>query len=95
MPLYLVEWRAINPQVSTSMFASGAFPLPATLKLVSSVHALDKPRGWAVIDGPSEEVYAAILALPPGVLLIEVNPVIDDHGAKKGLEKRHSEYKLK
>jgi hypothetical protein len=95
MSLFMVEWRALDVKASSSLFVSGAFPLPATLKVISSVHALDKPRGWTLIDGPPEDLYAAVLALPPDVLLIEVNPVIDDHAAKKGLEHRHSAYKLK
>jgi len=95
MSLFMVEWRSLDVKASSTLFVGGVFPLPPTIKLISSVHALDKPRGWTILDGSPEDIYAAILALPPDVLLMEVSAVVDDHGAKKGLEHRNSAYKLK
>ncbi len=95
MSLFMIEWNSIDPKISSSMFMSGAFPLPQPLKLVSSVHRVDKAAGYMIVEGAPDDFYAAILALPPNVLDIEVYPVVDDHGAKKGLENRNSAYKVK
>ncbi len=74
---------------------AGAFPSPPALKLICSVHAMDLPKGWVLVDGTPDDFYAAVLALPPDVLDLQVTAVVDDHAAKKGLEHRHSGYKVK
>ena len=91
----MIEWKSLDVKASSSMFMSGLFPLPDKVKLISSFHLLDKAAGYIAVDGDPSEIYAAILALPPDVLLVEVFPVVDDHEAKKGLEKRNSAYKVK
>ncbi len=95
MSLFMVEWRSVDPKVSTSAFLAGAFPLPEKAKVVASVHAVDNPNGWVIVDCTSEEIYATILTFPPGVLEIDVTAVLDDAAAKKNLEKRHSGWKVK
>ena len=95
MPLFMIEWTSTDVKATTSMFSSGLFPLPLSLKLVSSVHVVGQPKGFALLDGSADDIYALVLSLPPGVLQIEVSAVIDDIGAKKGLEHRNSAYKIK
>ncbi len=91
----MIEWTSTDVKATTSMFSSGVFPLPPSLKLVSSVHVVGQPKGFATIDGSADDIYALILSLPPNVLDLNVLPVIDDIGAKKGLEHRNSAYKMK
>ena len=91
----MIEWKSLDVRASSTAFMSGAFPLPPTLKLISSVHAIDMPNGWVLVEGTTDDFYAAVLAFPPDVLALTVTAVVDDHAAKKGLEHRHPAYKVK
>ncbi len=95
MALFMIEWKSLDVKATTSAFMAGAFPIPASLKLVSSVHSIDMPNGWVLVDGTPDDVYATVLALPPDVLDLQITAVVDDHTAKKGLEHRNSAYKVK
>lgn len=95
MALYMIEWTSPDVKASSSAFMSGAFSIPPPLKLLSSVHSIDKPSGWVLVEGSPDDFYAAVLAFPPNVLDLQINAVVDDNAAKHGLEHRNSAYKMK
>jgi hypothetical protein len=112
MPLYLIEWKSLDPKVSTSLFASGVLDfvkppanadpeleeiaLPtAGVTVRSSVHVIGEPRGFVLLDCSPADIHQIALAIPPGVLELQVMGVIDDPAAKKVMGSRSSEYKLK
>ncbi len=93
--LFMIEWRSLDPKASSSAFMSGTFPLPPKVKVLASVHVIDRPEGYMLVDCSAEDLYAVVLGLPPNVLELTTNAVVDDAAAKKGLETRHSGYKMK